>query len=98
MAHWIFCCRYWCVSEILADLRNEGRIFRTWIEKTINLFMFSLIIVNYGLSIAFYFQANGQYNTKEKTTFIWVPIAFVVINLIVITIAVFRVWAILRAE
>ena len=46
----------------------------------------------------FSYLYGNNFDIELRTTDVWIPIAFCVINLSVITVAVIRVWIILRAE
>jgi hypothetical protein len=92
--HWLFAWRYWQVAEVLSRVRGKSCCSNCCI-LSINVVVCILIAVNFFLTAYNDVFNDGKYG---KLTFIYLPTAFPTTLSFILSIAVFRVYRLLRHE
>ena len=94
-AQWIFAWRYWKVSELLSKSRTDKQLLNDTGIVVVSVVMSILILVN--MTVDCYFFLTRDYNGAHFTHQ-WFPFTFMLIDAVVMCVAVFRVWNILKHE
>ena len=100
-AHWMFSWRYFKVSQLLSSMINQNCGNSKIVLNSIDAVMSILIAANFA---AFIYIAAGDPNIDwshdpgYNTTWTLLPLVFTAIDSVVLLVAVFRVWFLLRNE
>ena len=93
LVHWIFTWRYWCVSESLADVRS--RPFCSLFMRYVFFFTITALILAVEIAST---VSDGKSGQHFSAYYVWVPLANILFDAIILLIAVIRVWKVLREE